>query len=86
MRNTLEGDVDLWWARDMGFGWPQYIRDDQQTIDTCLALKDEAVAIWQEICALADQIAWPDEELGAAVPVPPSPAAPSAFRFRRVRL
>ncbi|EDM27259.1 hypothetical protein LNTAR_21205 [Lentisphaera araneosa HTCC2155] len=63
MRNTLEGDVDLWWARDMGFAWPKYIHDDQATIEKCLALKDEAVAIWQEMCSLADQISWPDEEL-----------------------
>jgi hypothetical protein len=63
MRNTLEGDIDLWWARDMGFGWPEYRNDDAQTIAKCLKLKNEAVQIWEKMLALAEQIKWPTEEI-----------------------
>jgi hypothetical protein len=63
MRNTVEGDLDLWWTRDAGIGWPKYLNDDPETISRCLAQKNEAITIWEEMVTLAKGIQWPDADL-----------------------
>ena len=63
MRNTVEGDIDLWWTRDAGIGWPEYRNEDPATIARCLVQKDEAVGVWQEMVSLAEEIQWPDAKL-----------------------
>jgi hypothetical protein len=65
MRNTVEGDLDLWWTRDIGIGWPEYRSETPETLQRSLAQKDEAVAIWTKIVSLAEQVQWPDPELEA---------------------
>ena len=60
MRNTVDGDVDLWWSRDAGFGWPEFRREDDEVIQHCLAQKEQALSIWKKMVGLAEEISWPD--------------------------
>lgn len=55
-RNSTRRDMDPWWTRDQGIAWP-IIKGDRQRN---LKQKDESVALWKEIVALADSIQWPD--------------------------
>ena len=63
MRNTTEGDLDLWWTRDAGIGWPEYRSDTPDSLRRSLAQKDEAVQIWEHMVSLAEQVQWPDPHL-----------------------
>jgi hypothetical protein len=59
-RNTTYADMDRWWTRDQGLGWPTYPKDaDRQRV---LDQKDEAVALWKDIVELAETIQWVDEK------------------------
>jgi hypothetical protein len=60
-RNSVYGDMNPWWTRDAGIGWPTYNR--HADIKRNLRNKDEAVEKWKEIVSLAQQISWPSEEL-----------------------
>lgn len=57
-RNSTHGDMNPWWTRDQGIGWPQVTGDRERN----LRQKDEAVALWREIVELATAIDWPDEK------------------------
>ena len=63
MRNTVEGDLDLWWTRDAGIGWPEYRSETQEVLQRVLKQKDEAVALWQQIVSLAKEVQWLDPAL-----------------------
>jgi hypothetical protein len=55
-RNSTRRDMDPWWTRDQGIAWP-IIKGDRKRN---LKQKDESVALWKEIVALAESIQWPD--------------------------
>ena len=59
-RNSTFGDMNPWWTRDQGIGWPRYTK----TVDYVrnLKQKDESIAKWKEIVSLAKSINWADEE------------------------
>lgn len=57
-RNSTHGDMDPWWTRDQGIGWPM-IRGNRARN---LKQKDESIAIWEEIVQLAKSIQWRDEK------------------------
>jgi hypothetical protein len=56
-RNSTHRDMDCWWTRDQGIGWPVILGDRARA----LREKDESVAMWKRIVALAESIEWPDE-------------------------
>ncbi len=59
-RNSTFGDMNPWWTRDQGIGWPRYTK----TVDYArnLKQKDESISKWKEIVELAKSIQWPDEK------------------------
>ncbi|AWI08143.1 hypothetical protein [Ereboglobus luteus] len=61
-RISPRGDVDPWWSRDEYFGKPGLGTFDEAAVARTLAEKDESVAMWQEIAALARQIKLPGED------------------------
>ena len=60
-RNSTHQDMNPWWTRDAGIGWPD-VTSNQSGIDRNLKQKDESVAIWKDIVGLAESIKWPDTE------------------------
>ncbi len=58
-RNTVEGDMNVWWTRDAGIGKPVF---KTENYDRILKQKDEAVEKWQQIIKLAESIEWADEQ------------------------
>ncbi|MGQ1889957.1 hypothetical protein ACT29H_05890 [Thermophagus sp. OGC60D27] len=60
-RNTTHRDMNPWWTRDQGIGWPVPTKDAEGQ-QRNLMQKDESVAKWREIIKLAKKINWPDEE------------------------
>ena len=58
-RNSTAGDMNVWWTRDQGIGWPVYQRDKDRKRN--LAQKDESIAIWKQIVELAKSINWGNE-------------------------
>ncbi|MRT93789.1 hypothetical protein EMN46_12640 [Ancylomarina sp. 16SWW S1-10-2] len=60
-RNTIYCDMNPWWTRDQGIGWPAPAKDAvAQTRN--LQQKDESVAKWEQIVKLAESIHWGSEE------------------------
>ena len=59
-RNSTFHDMDPWWTRDQGIGWPGTPKDKTKRVRN-LEQKDEAVAKWKEIVALSKSIKWQDE-------------------------
>lgn len=59
-RNSTHGDMDPWWTRDEGIGWPHYT--EGADLKRNLRQKDESVRMWKEIVRLAGSITWPDEK------------------------
>ncbi|HKL21335.1 MAG TPA: hypothetical protein VJ904_05980, partial [Tichowtungia sp.] len=62
-RNSVQRDMNPWWTRDQGIGWPDVTGDRQWN----LKQKDESIAMWKEIVELAESISWPDEKTRAHV-------------------
>jgi len=60
-RNSTYGDMNPWWTRDQGIGWPRYAKKNLN-LKRNLKQKDESVAKWKEIVALAESITWADEK------------------------
>jgi hypothetical protein len=60
-RNSVHGDMNPWWTRDAGIGWPIYSK--HADIERNLRDKDESVAKWKEIVKLSRQISWPTAKL-----------------------
>ena len=58
-RNSTHGDMSPWWTRDQGIGWPG-VNKDKAAQTRNLKQKDESVAMWKEIIALAESIRWAD--------------------------
>jgi len=58
-RNSTHGDMNEWWTRDIGIGWPGVIKDKTAQARN-LKQKDESVAMWKEIVELAEAIRWAD--------------------------
>lgn len=56
-RNSTHGDMNTWWTRDAGIGWPEITGDRKRN----LIQKDESVEKWKEIVKLAKSIDWSDE-------------------------
>jgi hypothetical protein len=56
-RNSTHGDMNPWWTRDEGIGWPKIKGDRKRN----LKQKDESVAMWREIVELAESITWADK-------------------------
>ncbi len=62
-RNSTFRDMTPQWTRDMGIGWPRpNVNSDPEKQQRNLKQKDEAIEIWKEIVALAEQISWADNE------------------------
>ena len=59
-RNSTHGDMNPWWTRDAGIGWPRYDEDGDR--ERNLRQKDESLKQWAEIVELADAIDWQDAE------------------------
>jgi hypothetical protein len=55
-RNSTHADMDCWWTRDQGIGWPEIQGDRERN----LKQKDESVSMWKDIVRLAEGIQWPD--------------------------
>ncbi len=66
-RNSTQRDMNPWWTRDQGVGWPQIIAKDSEGRIRNLKQKDESVAMWEEIVKLAEEIEWPDKSTGEFV-------------------
>jgi hypothetical protein len=67
-RNSTFGDMNPWWTRDKGIGWPRpNLNPDSVKQQRNLAQKDESVEMWNEIILLAEQINWPDKKTGEHV-------------------
>jgi len=60
-RNSTHGDMNPWWTRDMGIGWPGLGKAEEAKA-RILAEKDEAVAKWKTIVDLAEPITWADDK------------------------
>lgn len=58
-RNTTHCDMDPWWTRDAGIGWPVCAKTDEGQLRN-LAEKDESVEKWAEVVKLAKSIEWAD--------------------------
>ncbi|WP_299668873.1 hypothetical protein [uncultured Polaribacter sp.] len=58
-RNTTHGDMNPWWTRDQGIGWP-VPAEDPISQKRNLKQKDEAIAKWEKIVKLAKSIQWND--------------------------
>jgi len=58
-RNSTYGDMDPWWTRDMGIGFPKVNKDPLKQARN-LKQKDESIQRWQKIVTLAESIDWPD--------------------------
>ncbi|MFR9564763.1 MAG: arylsulfatase [Rikenellaceae bacterium] len=63
--NTVEGDVNPWWTRDEGIGWPVFTKG--ANLDRVVAQRAESVEIWHEIVKLAKSINWSDKAVGEFV-------------------
>jgi len=63
-RNSTYSDMNVWWTRDQGIGWPNPILyPDTLKQQRNLNQKDESVQLWQEIVQLAEDIQWPNDEI-----------------------
>ena len=60
-RNTTHCDMNPWWTRDQGIGWPEPVKDSIAQKRN-LEQKDESVAKWKEIVKLSKTIHWYDKE------------------------
>lgn len=60
-RNTVQNDMNVWWTRDQGIGWPEPAKDAAAQ-NRILEQKDESVAKWNEIVKLAKSIQWANNE------------------------
>ena len=61
-RNSTFRDMNPWWTRDQGIGWPRpNVNPDPVKQQRNLAQKDESIEMWKEIVQLAEQINWPDQ-------------------------
>lgn len=60
-RNTTYLDMDKWWTRDQGIGWPGVNKDaaKQQRV---LLQKDESIEMWKRIVDLSESIQWATPE------------------------
>lgn len=59
-RYSDRGGIQFLWTRDQGIGWPK-IHKVAKRQESNLKQKDESIAIWNEIVALAESIEWADE-------------------------
>jgi len=59
-RNTTFRDMNPWWTRDQGIGWPPTPKDDIAR-DGNLKQKDESIEKWEEIVELTNSIHWQNE-------------------------
>ncbi len=60
-RNSIQGDMNPWWTRDQGIGYPPAHKDAEKQ-QRNLKQKDEAIRKWKEVVSLAEGIQWADEE------------------------
>jgi hypothetical protein len=66
-RNSTHGDMNVWWTRDQGIGWPRNLDKEKDSWRGEAAFlrnrsqKDESVAMWKEIVSLAKSIRWADD-------------------------
>ncbi|GAA3650102.1 hypothetical protein [Flavivirga jejuensis] len=60
-RNSTHYDMDVWWTRDQGIGWPKPAKDSIGQ-NRNLKQKDESVAKWGEIVKLAKSIHWENKK------------------------
>lgn len=58
-RNTVQNDMNPWWTRDQGIGYPDLKTGNMQRI---IEQKDESIKMWNRIVELAKQIKWADKE------------------------
>lgn len=62
-RNSTYRDMNPWWTRDAGIGWPMpNIHKDSVKHQRNLSQKDESIRIWKEIVQLAHEINWADDK------------------------
>lgn len=59
-RNTTHRDMNPWWTRDQGIGWPPTPKDTIAR-ERNLKQKDESIEKWKEIVKLANSINWENE-------------------------
>jgi hypothetical protein len=56
-RNTTHLDMDKWWTRDQGIGWPEPAKTAEGQARS-LRQKDESVQMWKRIVELSEGIEW----------------------------
>ncbi|RJE73993.1 hypothetical protein [Reichenbachiella sp. MSK19-1] len=61
-RNSVEHDMNEWWTRDQGIGFPKSNQNPQRQ-QRNLNQKDESLEIWREIVELAKSINWPNDDM-----------------------
>ncbi len=57
-KSTVQGDINPWWSRDEGIGWPMFTKNAD--LNRAVEQKAESVEIWREIVQLAQSIRWSD--------------------------
>lgn len=63
-RNSTYGDMNPWWTRDQGIGWPMpALNQDTEKQQRNLLQKDESIEKWKEIVQLAEIIQWSDNDI-----------------------
>ena len=60
-RNSTYGDMNPWWTRDQGIGWPSTPKSAEAQ-QRNLKQKDESISKWKEMLQIAYSIHWNDEE------------------------
>lgn len=60
-RNTTHRDMNPWWTRDQGIGWPEPAKTGEGQKRNLLQ-KEESIEKWKEIVALAKTIDWNTKE------------------------
>ncbi|MDF7799043.1 hypothetical protein P4C99_06185 [Pontiellaceae bacterium B1224] len=60
-RNTTHFDMDKWWTRDQGIGWPRPAKTAEGQARS-LRQKEESILMWKRIVDLSEEIKWATPE------------------------
>ncbi len=60
-RNTTHRDMNVWWTRDQGIGWPSPAQTAEGQARN-LRQKDESIEMWKRIVELSEEIKWATPE------------------------
>jgi hypothetical protein len=60
-RNTTQHDMNAWWTRDQGIGWPEPAATAEGQARN-LRQKEESILMWKRIVQLSEEIQWDSPE------------------------